>query len=89
MPLKGRIVYVEWIDAAGNDRWGDVDERRKTKPLRCHTVGVLLARDRDGVRVTSSWCDDNDTVADTTVIPNGCVKRIRTVATVRPKRTKR
>lgn len=77
---KFPLVIVEWNDACSNGGWRlATDAIREHKPVAVVTVGWLLRRTLRSVLVAQSYQPADDRVTDTIAIPNGMVRRVRTV----------
>lgn len=73
---KLKIVEVIWNDTFSDAGWKDVDKIMFVPLPVCTTVGYLLHKDEHVVRLAHSL---NEGQADFTLIPTGCVLKIRMV----------
>ena len=67
-----QLVEVEWLDACFVF---DVDE--PVSPPQAFTVGYLYEQTMDYVAIAAEWFPHDKSVRALTVIPMGCVVRIR------------
>lgn len=74
-PRTPPLVEVQWLDATDIDaQWFDEDEMGRAKPAPTLTVGYLMERNTDHIKVVSLV--NNDHGANGIVIPMGMVRRI-------------
>lgn len=75
--MKPQLVEVTWIDSSFHRGWGSLDEKSKGMTVaKCRTVGYLLSRDRETLKIAQSL-GDADSAADGIAIPRVAVKRVR------------
>ena len=79
---NGDWVKVRWVDSSGMARWQNREDAEKLTLMDCTTVGHLLNRDGDAVRVTQTT-DPDGTVIHTIAIPKVCIKEIVRLEVVR------
>jgi len=79
--VKLEIVEVTWNDTFSDSGWKDIDKIPLAALPECTTVGYLLSKDEKIVRILHSINGDQ---ADFTIIPTGCVLKIRTICSVNP-----
>ena len=72
---NGDYVKVEWIDSAINGRWVTIEEANAIGVIECITIGHLLSKDRDVVRVIGT-IGDGEQGMHLVVIPRVCVTSI-------------
>jgi len=77
-PKGLRLWHVTWEDSTGNTGgWLTREAAVKQSPLECHTVGRLIQSSRSHCTFAGSWCLENDTVSDITVIPTKNIREWR------------
>ena len=81
-----RIVFVEWEDPTGNSKWAAIEDARENTPIQCVSVGLLISDSKKNLVLAASYCEENMTVADVTVMPRSAVRSMRTISTMRPKK---
>ena len=72
---KLKIVYIEWVDAAGREGWENVEHVIKTdfqKSIK--TVGYILKEDENEIVVTGSYDESNDTCLSYIMIPKSAIR---------------
>ena len=75
-----KVVEVTWIDSAFHRGWGTLTEKQRDMRIsHCRTVGYLLHRDADMLKIAQSLGDD-DSAADGIAIPAVAVTKVRTLA---------
>jgi hypothetical protein len=74
--VKPTPVEVTWIDSAFDRGWAKLAEKRAMTVARCRTVGYLLDRDDDVIKLVQSL-GDADSAADGIAIPRVAVRSIR------------
>jgi hypothetical protein len=72
---KANLVAVIWNDAESNSSWCSIEEIDKVVAPECITVGFLVKKTKKVVVVLSTI--DKHVNGSYTLIPRGCVKRIR------------
>lgn len=74
-PVKPQLVEVLWLDASDIESgWFGHDEIEKSKPAMSLSVGYLMSKDKDCIKLVSLI---NDTHAGNGImIPAGMVKKI-------------
>lgn len=79
--MKPRKVYVLWLDAVHPaDVWEYTSDIKPDQGAIAETVGWLVARNKETIKVAVTVCDrgdDSEQVAGMMTIPLGCVKEIR------------
>jgi hypothetical protein len=79
---NGDFVKVMWVDSAATARWMPLDEAEKFTAIDCITLGILVNRDSQWVRVAQTRdmdTDDNYSVVGLMVIPKVAVTSITRV----------
>lgn len=71
-------VEVTWIDSAFHRGWSDADTKRAQMGMsECRTVGYLLSKTRESVKLVMSTADENDSFSDGITIPRACVRTMK------------
>lgn len=71
----GTVVMVAWWDSASTSEW--LWPGQETfKPLRCLSVGVIIARDNDSITLAQSRTGEGQ-IAGTMTIPHKAVAHVR------------
>ena len=77
MPKRPRPALVHWTDACdAPTEWADAAKVAASRPVRCQSVGFVLASDDERVVLTTSVTEDGD-AANGIVIPTACVDELR------------
>lgn len=77
LPIKDRLVYVEWEDARGvTQEWTDVEELEKCETCTCISIGLLLVNDNKRVVVLPHLGLDPVNGCGEMTIPRGQVRRM-------------
>ena len=74
MNHKHLLVHVEWEDSNSQDAWQNLDDIGDS-PTTCFSVGWLVHRNGERIRVAST-IGDNDEACLIMTIPLSCVKQI-------------
>ena len=72
---KGKIVCVEWEDAASNSGYYDKDKPGNTTTVMTKTVGFLAEKNKRVVKVCAESFEDGD-CRYVHSIPKGMVRKI-------------
>ena len=83
-PTKGEIVEVEWLDSASTRGWTDLTAYTDSGLVTCRSVGYLLSKSKESIRVLQSQSNHGGT-SEMLAIPRVCVQSIRTVGKSRAK----
>ena len=76
-PLRDR-VEVEWVDSAHCGGWASIDHKRRIQGVvTCRTVGYVLERTPEVLKLVMSQSNDAQDVADGMSIPRSVIKRVR------------
>ena len=76
-PRIGDVVEVQWNDTCTRHGWTHEKETAEfANPIVCVSWGRLLARDKDVVRLASSYAAELGVYNRFEAIPAGCVKKI-------------
>ena len=80
MSKEGRpaVVEVTWVDTTSWHTWLEEQDYRGLKPTVCVSVGYLLKNDKRVVRMAMSHGSE-DTYGMIKVIPQGCIRKVRTL----------
>ena len=74
---KMKAVRVDWLDAMSDDNtWQDLKELEKQTLKFVHSVGWILAEDKNNIILISSLDEETQTGGGGTVIPKSCIKEI-------------
>jgi len=73
--VNNEIVFIEWFDAKGVQRWEYLDEIEPMPPCSCYSVGFLI-EDTTNYKTIALGLTDTQVLGRTT-IPTGCIKRIK------------
>jgi len=74
-----RVVAVRWSDAYSRDEWHSLDRSKSDTPTICDSVGVLLADNKEGVKVACTTSPDLG-LAGVMSIPRGMVLKLTELA---------
>ena len=72
---NGDLVLVKWIDSSSRSRWEMIGDAETLTVMDCSTVGHLLNREGNAVRVTQTT-DPDGAVIHTIAIPKVCIQSI-------------
>lgn len=74
---KNTLIEVDWDDIVSDPAWIAEEKTLKRPPVKCKTVGYVINKDKQVLRLshTIQLCDKPE--RDVTVIPVGCITRIR------------
>lgn len=72
---KGDCLVVKWLDVTQRNDWLSEEDAGRAPPAVCRSVGFFLNETKDVIRISDSVCSDTD--RNVTVIPRGCVLKIR------------
>ena len=70
-----KLVRVRWEDASFTS--GVVDAGKETTPLMLETVGFVVSRTKNMLRIGMQWCEEYDDFRHITNIPTQYIKRVR------------
>jgi len=70
-----QLVLIQWYDAFGQSGWQDKKPDHTSKGMFCQSVGFLLRKDKDCIRVALS-IEEIGGVGDTLTIPRKMVHKI-------------
>lgn len=74
--LKTPIVEVEWTDASGKSRWGQLEEYLAHHPHPCRTAGYLIRRTKEEILIALTQSEDGQ-LNGAIAIPIQWVKKIK------------
>ena len=76
---KYPMVLVEWEDAGADATagWMGIDEARTVDGFPASTAGFMIRSDKTHISIVQGVALDGHKVTNMTIIPRGCVKRIR------------
>lgn len=78
MKLKlNQIIEIEWDDTVTHSMWILQDEAKAKLLCRCKTVGYFLNEDEQAIRLSCTIQFEDKPERDLTVIPRGCITKIR------------
>lgn len=78
MKLKlNQIIEVEWDDIVTHPQWIPQDKAKQEQPCRCKSIGYFLNQDKHVLRLSCTIQLENKPERDLTVIPQGCITKIR------------
>ena len=69
---KGDYVKVIWVDSSSTNRWEAIEAAQNLTVMDCTTVGHLLNRNGNAVRVVQTT-DPDGVVIQAIAIPKVCV----------------
>lgn len=72
---NGDWVKVTWVDSAGLGHWSDLDVAEKMNVMDCTTIGTLLNRNGNAVRVAQTT-DSEGAVIHVIAIPKVSISKI-------------
>jgi len=72
----GDLIEVEWYDCTGDTSWTCVDDAAEMMPRIVTSVGYYISECENVVRI-STHSMDNDSFGFISLIPAGCVFKIR------------
>ena len=70
-------VFVEWEDIITSPVWQEMENINDNRCLICNSIGYLKTIDRENNIIILMHTINANSQADSTVIPIGCIKRIR------------
>ena len=71
-------VEIHWIDTVSDTRWLVVeDATRRFRRTDCYTIGYFTKQDKEFIWVSHSIGKYDGSTRDVTMIPQGCIKKIR------------
>lgn len=73
-----KLVFIVWFDACHEFGWQEGNEDIEAGIVPCVTVGWLLNKNKQSVKVCQTWSPDNH--AQTIVIPMGMVQKIEEIS---------
>jgi hypothetical protein len=78
MKLKlNDIVEIEWSDIVTYPVWIPQDEAEKKSTYKCKSIGYFLNQDDKIIRLSCNIQLEDKPERDLTVIPKGCITKIR------------
>jgi hypothetical protein len=78
MKLKlNDIVEIEWVDIVTHSVWIPQEEAKEKPLCQCKSVGYFLNQDDKIIRISCTIQLDDKPERDLTVIPKGCITKIR------------
>ena len=78
MKLKlNSIIEVEWVDIVSHTLWLSHDRAETELPCKCKSVGYFLNQDENTLRLSCTVQSGDKSERDLTVIPKGCITKIR------------
>lgn len=75
---RNQIIEVIWDDIVSDSRWIGKKAAEEYSPVRCLSIGYFLNQDKKVLRL-SSMINQNDSERDVTVIPHGCITKIKKI----------
>ena len=73
--INQKIVFIEWLDSTGMERWEYLDEIEPIPPCSCYSVGFLI-EDNNDYKTLALGLSETQVLGRTT-IPTGCIKSIK------------
>lgn len=78
MKLKlNDIVEIFWVDTVSHSQWLSQEKAETESLCRCKSVGYFLNQNDEVIRLSCTIQLDDKPERDLTVIPQGCVTKIR------------
>lgn len=78
--LDSTVCIVTWKDAASHDAWDDTSSFLEGSGLvQCKTVGFLLERTAEEIKLLRTCHEDGDTGEGMFSIPSGMIVDIQTI----------
>jgi len=77
------LVYVDWVDSGTSHGWRNYDPReaREDGALFCRTVGYLVSKNANSVRIAASIALNDESKADShccaITIPRFAIRRMK------------
>ena len=81
LPLVGKPVRVDWLDAQSEDAWTPMAELALDTPPLIETYGLLIAADESCVVVVQNVDRANESASCAMTIPLGMVTKITSLVT--------
>lgn len=75
---RNKIVEVTWEDTAGYSTWKTPESLEHENGIMVKSIGYLVERNKNHIKICGDWSDQDD-IHHATVIPTGCVKKIRRI----------
>lgn len=72
-----KLIFIVWLDACHEFGWQEGNEDIDSEIVPCVTVGWLLSKTKQSVKVCQTWSPDNH--AQTIVIPMGMIQKIEEI----------
>ena len=72
---KFTMLLVEWEDTTSDSKWYDMKVLDKIKPVTVKTVGFFIDNKKHRLKLSHNITADGD--ADYTVIPWGCIRKVK------------
>ena len=73
---KNQRIEVDWVDIVSVADWLP-DAKAENHPVAiCRDIGYFTSQDKDVLRISSSY-QLNEKERNVTVIPLGCIKKVR------------
>ncbi len=72
-----QIIEVEWDDVVTHSVWISQEEAKEKPLCQCKSVGYFLNQDEKAIRLSCTIQLDDKPERDLTVIPWGCITKIR------------
>lgn len=76
LPLIGKVVRIEWLDAQSADAWTPIEDLALDTPPLIQTYGLLIAADESCVVVVQNVDKANDAASCGMTIPLGMVTSV-------------
>lgn len=73
------LVYIEWVDPHSVDEWISKDDEALNSICNVITVGRLIRETSHYIALTLNWCQHNDEVSCTMIIPRVCIKKMERI----------
>ena len=74
---KDDLIIIKWEDIIQYDDWIAENKASEKALVSCLTVGFYLNETKRWIRLSDTICSDTD--RNVTVIPKGCILKIRRI----------
>lgn len=76
---KNVVIEVEWIDIQSDSAWTTEIKAQTAKAPKCKSVGYVINSDKEILRISHTIQVSQDKDRDVTVIPWGCIRKMRKI----------
>ena len=66
------LYFVIWKDHTGDSSWKTVEEIKKDKPILAYTIGYLIHKDKESIKIANTYTSDKG-YGGTDLILKNCI----------------